>query len=133
MRRITLVFLLLSCLHVAASKEGILILGKFRLESEGIGESGRVVVSGTQGYDGPTSVRIEAFGKSYSLAPAHIRQLRGLTANGIQLSYERGYRELGGRTVYIFFSKGFISGSVAAKYVSVAERGDIEVKDAESS
>jgi hypothetical protein len=129
MRRLTLILLLLSCFHAAASSEGILILGKFRVESEGIGESGRVVVSGTQGYDGPESVRVDAFGKSYSLRPAHIRRLRGLTANGISLSYERGYRELGGRTVYILFSKAFTSGTVSAKYVSVAERGDIDVED----
>src|SRR4051812_14950202 len=116
MRSVILFMLLASCLPVGASKEGILILRKFRVESAGLGESGRVVVSGTQGNDGPESVRIDAFGRSYSLTPAHIRELRGLTANGIQLSYERGYPELGGRTVYILFSKGFTSGIVAARY-----------------
>lgn len=50
--------------------------------------------------------------------------------NGIQLSYEVGYKELGGRTLYIVFSQGFTSGAVVKRFVTVTESGSVKVGDA---
>jgi hypothetical protein len=66
---VTLVFLALAA-PLFASQEGILTLDKLRLESDGIGESGPVKVSGTQAPDGMISLQVDAFGKSIQLSPS---------------------------------------------------------------
>jgi hypothetical protein len=50
-------------------------------------------------------------------------------ANSIQLSYEHGYKDLGGRTIYLLMTMGFTSGVPQGKLVSVTERGDIKIED----
>ena len=112
-----------------ASKEGLLALNAFALESPGIGESAPVKVSGAQSGNGITLLRIEAFGKTFNIGPDQLRQLRGLNANGVQITYERGYVDLGGRTIYFTFSRGFTSGVVAQRYLSVTETGSVAVAD----
>jgi hypothetical protein len=108
-----------------ASQEGRLAVSSFRVESQD--ESGPVVVTGTQGREGPTSVRITAFGRETSLTEAQLQQLKGVSFNGIQLSSEGGYRELGGRTIYLQLSSGFTSGREGGCIVIVKERGDVQV------
>ncbi len=115
--------------RVSASKEGLLVLNAFALESPGIGESGPVKISGAQSDGGITLLRIEAFGKTFSLGPDQLRQLRGFNANGVQITYEGGYVDLGGRTIYIVFSRGFTSGLVVQRYVAVTESGSVTVAD----
>ena len=110
-----------------ASKEGILTLDKLQIESNGIGESGPVKVSGTQTPGGVTALRVEAFGKTIQLSPSQLMELDGGQYNLIQLSYERGYKELGGRTIYIKLSKAFTSGEVRAVVVVVTEDGKVKV------
>jgi hypothetical protein len=112
---------------VAASEEGAYEFRRFRFES--VDESGPAVVTGAQGDHGITSLHITAFRKSFTLTPAQLKQLRGLIANGVQLSGEGGYKELGGRTLYLILSVGFTSGTSQAKLVSVNERGDIKVEN----
>ena len=112
---------------ILASKEGILTLDKLNLESNGIGESGPVNVSGTQTPAGITSFRVEAFGKTIELTPPQLKELEGGQYNLIQLSYERGYAELGGRTIYIKLGKAFTSGEVRGVVVVVTEDGKVKV------
>jgi hypothetical protein len=50
--------------------------------------------------------------------------------NGVQISYVSGYRETGGRTVYVVLSRGFVSGRNGGKVISVSEFGPIEFTDA---
>ena len=110
-----------------ASKEGVLPLGTIHIESPGIGESGSVILSGFQTAQGVQDLTIEAFGKKFRLSPAQLQELQGGLFNGVQLSYESGYKELGGRTIYLLISKGFTSGTVVQKYVVVTESGTIKV------
>jgi hypothetical protein len=112
-----------------ASKEGLLSLNAFALESPGIGQSGPVKVAGAQSDRGITLLRIEAFGKTFNIGPDQLRQLRGFNANGVQITYEGGYGDLGGRTIYVIFSRGFTSGVVLQRYVSVTETGSVTVAD----
>ena len=113
----------------SASEVGAYEFTKFRFESHD--ESGPVVITGTQGDQGIISLHITAFGKSFTLTPAQLKQLRGLIVNGVQLSGEGGYKELGGRTLYLILSMGFTSGSTNAKLVSVNERGDVKIENAQ--
>jgi len=117
----------LVCGRVVASEEGAFTFRKFRFESAD--ESGPVVVSGTQKDTGIDTLRIDAFRRSFTLTPAQLKQLRGLIVNGVQLSGEGGYKELGGRTLYLILSMGFTSGSANAKLVSLNERGDVKIEN----
>jgi hypothetical protein len=47
----------------------------------------------------------------------------------VQITYEGGYVDLGGRTIYIVFSRGFTSGRVVQRYVAVTESGSVTVAD----
>ncbi len=118
---------LLSARLAFASMEGLLPLGTIRIESPGIGKSGSVILSGVQTAQGLQSLTIEAFGKKFQLSPAQLQEFQGGLFNGVQLSYESGYKELGGRTIYVLISKGFTSGTVLQKYVIVTESGTIKV------
>ena len=113
----------------SASKEGLLSLNAFALASPGIGASGPVSISGAQSTDGITLLRIEAFGKKFSVGPDQLRELRGFSANGVQITYEGGYVDLGGRTIYVVFSRGFTSGIDGRRYVAVRENGSVTVAD----
>ncbi len=112
-----------------ASKEGLLSLNAFALESPGIGQSGPVKIAGAQSAGGITLLRIEAFGKTFNIGPDQLQQLREFNANGVQITYEGGYVDLGGRTIYVIFSRGFTSGVVLQRYVSVTETGLVVVAD----
>jgi hypothetical protein len=114
---------------VQASKEGILALSSFSLESTGIGASGPVEVSGKQDTKGIVTIRVKAFGKEYAPSEKQLAALRNLPANGIQLSYEAGYRELGGRTIYLLFTNGFTSGVVQSQLLAINETGEVKVAE----
>ena len=117
--------LLAASSEAAASKEGLLPINAFALESPGIGQSGPVKVSGAQSDGDITLLRIEAFGKNFTLQPQQLRSLEGFNANGVQISYEGGYLDSGGRTIYVVFSRGFTSGRVVQRYVAVTETGAV--------
>ncbi|MHA6203493.1 hypothetical protein ACXU4B_03600 [Dyella soli] len=104
-------------------------MSSFELTSDGIGESGPVTITGKQGDKGILALSIRAFGKRFELDAAQLAKVQGLPINGFQLSYEAGYKELGGRTLYIVFSKGFTSGTAGRKFVVITESGAIRVTD----
>lgn len=111
-----------------ASKEGILPLASFHLESAGIGGSGKVVVEGQQDdKDRIAALKVEAFGKLFEVPQEKLRGLSELPTNGIRISYERGYVELGGRTIYIELQMGFTSGVRKQALVTITENGAIEI------
>jgi hypothetical protein len=113
-----------------ASQEGILELGAFQATSPGIGKSGPVVVSGERKGQNVSSLCVQAFERTSCLAPAQLAILSSRMINGIQISYEAGYSQTGGRTVYVLLSKGFTGSRLEANVVSVAENGEIRVKSA---
>ncbi len=76
-------------------RKGILPLSNFRLESDGIDGSGKVVVEGKGDKDGHlVSLKVTAFGRDYLLPKDKVAQFSRLMANGVQISYEAGYAEL---------------------------------------
>jgi hypothetical protein len=121
---------LLLSVAASASQEGILSLGTFQLSSPGIGQSGPVIVSGARKGEEVTAFCVQAFEQTRCLSTEQLVQVVGTLVNGVQLSYAAGYRETGGRTVYVVLSRGFVSGRNEGKVVSVSEFGPIEVKDA---
>jgi hypothetical protein len=125
----TIAALLLAASGIAAaSEEGLLALGAFRVESPGIGESGPVTVSGRQSQTAVESLEVKAFGKVFTLTKEQLKQLRGGgMLNNVQLTYETGYKELGGRTVYVRLGQGFTSGSIDARIVAVSEDGKVTI------
>jgi hypothetical protein len=115
-----------------ASQEGILVWSAFSIESLGIGSSGPVSISGKQDQTGPTAVTVKAFGRTYVFGKDELQKLKGVMMNGMQLSYESGYKELGGRTLYIQLFRGFTSGAQLRKTIEITERGDIVVGESSS-
>jgi hypothetical protein len=72
-------------------------------------------------------LKVRAFGKEYRVAPEQLKVLAGLGANGIRISYESGYEELGGRNVYIQLQLGFTSHTAETALITITENGKIEV------
>ena len=62
------------------------------------------------------------------LSKEQLAQVRGGLVNGLQISYEAGYAELGGRTVYVILSKGFTSGVQQSQTIIATEQGSVKVK-----
>ena len=123
--------LLVSCLllQVAeASQEGVLSFSEFQIKSNGIGESGIIIVNGKKDNNGNfTSLSVGAFGKTIDIPHIIMEQIPSQNQNGIQLSYEAGYRVLEGKMIYLQFQDGFISGVRETFIISVSESGNIEI------
>ena len=124
-------FLAAASFAANASKEGVLSVSAFQFSSAGIGNSGIVVVAGEQTIERFSSLTAAAFGRRVELSRPQLAKLKVGLINGVQLSYAAGYKETGGRTVYIVLSKGFTSGIKESQVVSVNERGTVEVRDIE--
>jgi hypothetical protein len=115
-------------LNLTASQEGAVALSTFNFQSTGV-ETGTITITGTQGTTGISALTIIAFGRQHTLTPTHLQSLRGMIVNGIQLSGEGGYPELGGKTLYLQLSMGFTSGLAARKVIVVKERGDLSITE----
>ena len=125
---VTLAALLTLAVSASASKEGILPFSSFRLESAGIGSSGKIVVEGQQdSHDQLLSLTIAAFGKSYTVPKEKLAEIRDLPSNGIRISYEHGYAELGGRTIYIQLQMGFTDFTKKVALITLKENGKFEI------
>jgi hypothetical protein len=70
-----LVCLILLPTSALASKERVLEWSTFRIESHGVGESGPVVVTGSQTSRGIDSIRVDAFGKAFTLTEDDLAKL----------------------------------------------------------
>ncbi|MBI4651824.1 hypothetical protein HY745_11185 [Candidatus Desantisbacteria bacterium] len=122
------IFLLQS--PVFASQEGVLQLSSFTIESKGIGSSGPVKISGDQNQQNEiVSLKIEAFGEEYKISNENLKKLPKILYNGIQISYEEGYKSLGGKTIYIVFQKGFTSGIKEQTVLSLTENNTVKIEE----
>src|SRR5450830_359243 len=102
-----------------ASKESVLSLNSFQVSSAGTGDSGPVIIAGEQDAQRLLSLTVSAFGRRVSLNQEQLGKLKPGLFNGVQISYESGWKEVGGHTVYIVLSKGFTSGVENSQIVSV--------------
>ena len=124
---ITAVILLIAQ-SALASKEGVLPLSEFKIQSEGIGESGVVTVKGTKDSAGNyQKIVVNAFGKTIEISKELLGIIPSKYQNGIQLSYEQGWKAKGGRTIYIMFLSGFTSGVRESFVIAVTEKGQQSV------
>jgi hypothetical protein len=131
MKRLALAILLVGVAGSAyASQEGTLPISSFRLESDGAGASGKITVEGKQNAKAQLiELKIKAFGKDYVVPAKKLGLLAELRANGIRISYESGYKELGGKTVYIQLQMGFTSHTLQTALITITENGEIEVSE----
>ena len=107
-----------------ASQEGVLPFSEFKIQSEGIGESGPVTVEGKKDSDGNyQKIVLTAFSKTTEISKELLAKIPSKYQNGIQLSYERGWQAKGGRTIYITFLSGFISGIKESFVIEITEKG----------
>ena len=107
--------------------EGVLQFDTFKYSSPGLGSSGPVVVYGSRRGDAVSELCVVAFGKTLCLSDVKLAELKGAIINDIQISYEAGPRDYGGRTVHVLLSKGFTSGRQDAKLISVGEFGVVRI------
>ncbi|MBT9613155.1 MAG: hypothetical protein IV108_07815 [Burkholderiales bacterium] len=128
LRVLVTLIVLLTSLHAAASQEGAMVWSEFAISSPGIGSSGPIKISGTQNHDGISTLKVSAFGREHVATASQLQGLRKFSANGMLISYEAGYRELGGRTLYLTFVQGFLSGVQDKKVVTFNEAGEIKVR-----
>ena len=128
MKQFLALILLLIANSVYASAEGILPLSSFRLESAGIGSSGPVVIEGKQNERNQVvSLKVRAFGREYAVPKEQLATLVELPFNGVRISYEHGYAQLGGRTIYIQLQMGFVNTTRRQATVTLTEDGKVKV------
>ena len=88
-----------------ASRERYLVFNEFRIEADARGDIGRVVVTGNRNDRGSLESLHVGFLELSVIVPESMLSRIPRYANGIRLSAETGYRELGGRTIYVVFSR----------------------------
>ena len=115
--------LLLVSNPVRASQERAETFSSFSIEASAAS------VHGKQSQAGVEALRIDAFGRTFTLSKKQLRALDGLIVNGIQVSSDAGYPGMGGQSIYIRLSLGFTSGELAHKYVVVSEENGVQVRD----
>ena len=113
---------------VNASQEGVLPFSIFEIKSGGIGSSGPVTVNGMKNEKGNfITLSVKAFEKSIQIPQSILNQIPFNQQNGIQLSYEGGYKELGGKTIYLQLQVGFTSGIRDLFIIVVREDGTVDI------
>lgn len=119
--------LLASAPEVWSSEEGAVVWSSFSIHSAGLDDSGPIEVLGQAERGTVTKLTIKAFGRENVLKPEHLRQLDGLYLNAMQLTYEPGFTDVFGPSIYLTLSTSFASGATIEKRVMVTEGGTITV------
>lgn len=88
-----------------ASRERYLEFDEFRIEANAGGDIGPVVVTGNRNVRGSLdSLQVEFLEMNVNVPESVLSEIPRY-ANGIRLSAESGYLELGGRTIYVVLSQ----------------------------
>jgi hypothetical protein len=113
-----------------ADKEGGLSLYSVMLDSPGTSDSGPIHVEMKRSDEGIETLAISAFGKSELAPPELLKSIKEKKwLNGIQLSWSKGYRLTGGRTVYVSLTEGGSWGAVVVAVIGFSEDGNFKVFD----
>lgn len=113
-----------------ADKEGGLSLYSVMLDSPGMGDSGPVHVEMQRSDEGIEKLVISAFGKNEAAPPQLLQSIKEKKwLNGLQLSWSRGYRLMGGRTVYVSLTEGGSWGAVVVAVIGFSEDGNFRIFD----
>jgi hypothetical protein len=113
-----------------AFEEKLLPLSEFRIQSNGIDDSGSITVEGTKDPNGFfTKLTVNAFGKTFDVSVEGFRKFpfKLKPQNGIQLSYKKNSKQEGGKTVYISFLSGGGAETKNAFMLLVSEDGNQEI------
>jgi hypothetical protein len=111
-----------------ASKEGGLSLCGVTLDSPGMEGSGPVHVELKRSDEGIEKLLVTAFGRTET-APAQLLQSvkEKQWLSGVTLSWERGYRSTGGKTVYVLLTEGASWRIVVVAAIAFSEDGKFRV------
>ncbi len=113
---------------VSASQEGALPIAEIAITWEGGEGWGPIMASGSRNPDGSLQrFAVMAFDRTIELPAPILAELSRIRFNGVLLSAETGYPELGGRTAYLHFVVGFTSGVVDSVIVAVDEGGNARI------
>ncbi len=63
------------------------------------------------------------------MTPEDLSKIPKFPYNGVQLSYERGYEILGGRTIYLVLQTGFTSGLEQKVLIILNEEGKFVIEN----
>lgn len=106
------------------SQEGVLSNSFFEVSSEGIANSGKVRVTGKRNSHGEFDyIKVEAFGKVIDIDKKLTADIP-LGSNGVQISFEAGYRGRSSKRIYLTFLKGFTSEIQQKLVIVVPEKGN---------
>ncbi len=125
-----LIIILLLVGSAMASEEKLLPLSKFRIQSNGIEDSGSIIVDGIKDADGFfTKLTVNAFDKTFDVSVEAFKEFpfKLKPQSGIQLSYKKNPKQAGGRTVYISFLSGSGAETKNAFVLLVSEDGNQEI------
>ncbi len=123
-----LFLLLVSASFAIASKEGLIQVSELTYSSKGIGNSGPVnVCIKTDDDGGVNKFVIKTFGKTVDLPKSDLERIPKFLYNGINVSYERGYPEVGGKTLYIVLSSRLSESVMNETMIVVTETLPIEI------
>jgi hypothetical protein len=92
---------------LGASEEEILPWSEVRIVGPERKDTGTIVFSAKTAGDTFQEVRIEAFGKTFTVAKEDLPKLAGFPLNSLAITHEAGYEELGGHTVYFKMKRLF--------------------------
>ena len=119
---------------VASSKEAVApVLARevavpfatFSSTSDGIGNSGPISVSGTQGKGRIRSLTIKVFSRTIDFEKEGlINQLKGTLSNSYQISYEQNPKGYKGRVLRVTFYAGT---SYAQKIIVIKDNGSVNI------
>jgi hypothetical protein len=113
-----------------ADKEGGLSLFSVILDTPGIDESGPVHVEMKRSDEGIKRLAVTAFGRTGTVPSQLLESIKVKRwINGVQLSFSKGYRLTGGRTVYILLTEGASWGIVVVAVIGFSEDGKFRVLD----
>ena len=125
-----LIIILLLVSSAMSSEEKLLPLSEFRIKSDGIEDSGSIVVEGTKDANGFfTKLTVDAFGKTFDVSVEAFKKfpIKLKPQSGIQLSYKKNLKQARGKTVYISFLSGSVAETKNAFVLLVSEDGNQEI------
>jgi len=121
-------FTLLYNATAATSQEGVLAFSEFQIKSDGIGTSGPITVSGKKTDEGKFSqLYVEAFGKVIHIPEETLNKIPHKRHNGIQLTFEKNYKNPAEKTIYLQLQVGFTNAINERFILMIKDNGEVDI------
>ncbi|MTV40201.1 hypothetical protein [Duganella radicis] len=112
-----------------ASSEQPLVLSSFSLVTTSPTDARPIKVWGTQSASGVEALNIEAFDRKFRLSAAQLSELRGLTVNNVQLSFDSAMiKRLPDRLLVQLALGRIADGLIKTKVVYVHSNGELSMR-----